>query len=148
MIFLPHLCGRKMNDYCFAYGKVPNFLEARFNTLQKERGGNETGIYPLMSWAFFESDFLMKIFTNADNFSSSETKQMQSIFCTLNFQFENFQNTSWVQKQFIAEKHSTYSIKKFGPVINPPKLRQGEIREKVQLPLCRHCLRWNFGPIK
>ena len=32
----------------------------------------------------------------------------------------------------------------------PPKVRRrgSGIRHKVQIPLCRHRLRWNFGPIK
>ena len=30
----------------------------------------------------------------------------------------------------------------------PPKRLQGEIRRKIQIPLCRDRLRWNFGPIK
>ena len=29
-----------------------------------------------------------------------------------------------------------------------PVAAWGEMKHKVQLPLCRHCLRWNFGPVK
>ena len=40
-------------------------------------------------------------------------------------------------------------ILELGPChLFPPKLRRGGIRQKVQIPLCRHRLRWNFGPIK
>ena len=33
-------------------------------------------------------------------------------------------------------------------VISSPPPKRGGVRQKVQIPLCRHCLRLNFGPIK
>ena len=44
--------------------------------------------------------------------------------------------------------HKKRRLKTPDHVFNSPQAASGERREKVRIPLCRHRLRWNFGPIK
>ena len=75
------------------------------------------------------------------------------------WQFKNFFNKlskfpliskfdSVVKKLFSKEIIFIYDLKLGSDHVIYSSPGWGEIREKFQIPLCRHRLRWNFGPIK